>query len=127
MNEQVDQQQTATASPGWYHDSAGSLRWWDGRAWTENVAPQQMATAPPGPAAPAPSGSGVSGLAVIALLIGFLPALGCVALPLGVVALKRIRTTGQRGRIPAIVGITFGSLWVLNLILQGLVIAKYAS
>lgn len=36
------QQQTPA---GWYPDAAGVMRWWDGRAWTEHVAPQQQAHA----------------------------------------------------------------------------------
>lgn len=34
----------AGAAPaGWYADSAGTLRWWDGTAWTEHVAPAAAA------------------------------------------------------------------------------------
>lgn len=32
----TDPQQTAPA-PGWYPDATGSMRWWDGRMWTEHV------------------------------------------------------------------------------------------
>lgn len=30
---------TPAAAPGWYPDGSGAQRWWDGRAWTEHVAP----------------------------------------------------------------------------------------
>lgn len=39
-----------TIAPGWYDDGAGSIRWWDGTAWTGHVQPQAPAT---GFAAPA--------------------------------------------------------------------------
>ncbi|PCN49480.1 hypothetical protein Csp2054_00500 [Curtobacterium sp. 'Ferrero'] len=38
--------------PGWYDDGSGTMRWWDGNAWTEQVQP---AAAP----APAPGIGGV--------------------------------------------------------------------
>jgi hypothetical protein len=45
---------TNTAPPGWYPDQTdpGSLRYWDGTAWTEHVAPAQAAPAPPSYAPP---------------------------------------------------------------------------
>lgn len=30
---------TTSAAPGWYPDASGNQRWWDGRGWTEHVAP----------------------------------------------------------------------------------------
>lgn len=42
-----------TVAPGWYHDTTGTLRWWDGAAWTAHVAaPPPPAPAPAAPAAP---------------------------------------------------------------------------
>jgi CAAX protease family protein len=38
--------------PGWYQDPArpnGGYRWWDGRAWTQQVVPFPAPIAPPGP------------------------------------------------------------------------------
>jgi hypothetical protein len=36
----------AAAAPGWYPDSSGAQRWWDGRGWTEHVS-APVATADP--------------------------------------------------------------------------------
>ncbi len=42
------------APAGWYPDTGGSqLRWWDGSAWTDHVAPVPSADAVPAPAFPA--------------------------------------------------------------------------
>ena len=55
--------------PGWYPDPNGSRqqRYWDGRAWTENVAPQ----VPPSVAAPPPKSNAVGCIiaAVVAVLL----------------------------------------------------------
>ena len=32
-----------SASPGWYHDGQGSLRYWDGQAWTVHTRPAEAA------------------------------------------------------------------------------------
>lgn len=40
----------ADAQAGWYDDGSGTMRWWDGRTWTEKVQP------------PPPRAGGVSGM-----------------------------------------------------------------
>jgi hypothetical protein len=106
-----------TAPAGWFADQTGTMRWWDGVAWTEHTAP--------GGTVPAsdPTGThhhgrpGVNTFAVVALLVGFVPYFGVLAILAGITALDRIKQTGERGRIPAFIGITFGSLWGLDLLL----------
>lgn len=34
---------TIAATPGWYADQQGQLRWWDGGAWTQHVAANNTA------------------------------------------------------------------------------------
>lgn len=40
----------ADTQAGWYDDGSGTMRWWDGQAWTENVQP------------PPPQEPGISGM-----------------------------------------------------------------
>jgi uncharacterized protein YxjI len=49
--------------PGWYPDPSGQhgLRWWDGKQWTENVAPQQPEGSGPGQPAATPPAYGPTG------------------------------------------------------------------
>ncbi|WP_084635285.1 DUF2510 domain-containing protein [Propionicicella superfundia] len=37
----------AQTQAGWYNDGSGTMRWWDGKDWTDKVQ-----TAPPGPQGP---------------------------------------------------------------------------
>jgi|GEM_PF-6976232 len=89
----------------------------------------QSPTAPVATPAPVPVGvrqvmpgsstrsGGVSVLAVLTLLVGFVPFLGAVAVPLGWRALVSLEAKGQRGRIPAIIGLVVGALWALDCVL----------
>jgi hypothetical protein len=64
---------------------------------------------PPGPAAQ------TSGLAIAAFVLGLLGFVGISAITgiiLGIVALRQIRTTGQKGKALAIWGIVLGSAWL---------------
>jgi hypothetical protein len=92
------------APPGWYADpvTGSGRRYWDGTAWTQQVAPE--------PSAPAPVSLGlvVAGY-VLALLI---PIVGFV---LGVVALKKHPGTGTNHGVWIIVAAVVGV--VLNLML----------
>ncbi len=38
-------------APGWYSDPRGATRWWNGRQWTEKVAPRGLADGPASPRA----------------------------------------------------------------------------
>ncbi len=135
MNEPV--QQTTIATEGWYADSTGTMRWWDGQSWTTHTAPQTPIASTATPAVPPWAGgvndtaaapqwtnssrgaasTAVNPLAILSLICGFIPFVGAIALPLGRIALNQIRATGQRGRIPALIAITFGSLWLLDIFL----------
>ena len=48
---------------GWYPDSAGKTRWWDGEQWTEQMPPPPAPTEPP-PTAGAPGSSREPALSV---------------------------------------------------------------
>lgn len=98
------------------------MRWWDGSAWTDHTAAPAPIGSTAGTQVLPTSGqeSGVNTAAIVALVCGFLPLLGILAIAPGVVALKQIKRTGQRGRIPAIIGITFGSLWLLDFVLAAM-------
>ena len=94
------------------------MRWWDGNSWTEHVSPGcAVPVLTPASASSASSRPGVNAFAILALLLGFVPYFGVLAILAGVTALDRIKQTGERGRILAIVGITFGVGWGLDLLL----------
>ncbi len=86
---------------------------------------------PPGHYAPAASDSGTNGLAIAALVCGlafFVPFAAILAIIFGILALRQIARTFQRGRGMAIAGIVTGSLVVLAWIaVVGLVIASGSS
>lgn len=68
-----DLQGTGPHRAGWYADPAGSplLRWWDGDAWTDHLAP---ASGPGAPLPPRQRSSGRTALLVIAIVLGSLAA-----------------------------------------------------
>ena len=91
---------------------------------TTPAAPQRangFATTPVAPqganSSPGAARTAVNPLAVLTLICGFIPFVGALALPLGRIALNQIQATGQRGRIAALIGITFGCLWLLDIFL----------
>ena len=66
---------------------------------------------------PTSAPASVNVLAIITLVLGFVPLLGCLAVVTGFIALNSIkRTPNARGRIPAIIGMTFGFLWLADLV-----------
>lgn len=80
--------------------------------------------APVGPAqqqwspweSPAPPSSGKNGMAIASFVLGLLGIVGISAIlgiALGIVALRRIRRTSQRGKGLAIAGIVLGSAWLV--------------
>ena len=111
------------AVPGWYPDpwNNGSLRWWDGAAWTEHVS---AAWAPPAPTArPMARNDGIEYLVPVntdgwAIASGYLglfslipnPFTSVAAIACGLVAMQRIKQTGKHGKGRAIVGLAFGGL-----------------
>jgi len=61
-----------------------------------------------------PPPEGTNGLAVASLALGIIPACGGLpALVLGIVALRRVSETGQKGKGHAIAGIGLGILWMV--------------
>lgn len=59
---------------------------------------------------------GTNGLAVASLALGITPAgAGIPAVVLGIVALRRVTETGQRGKAQAIAGIVLGAVWAVLL------------
>lgn len=38
----------ADTQAGWYNDGSGTMRWWDGRGWTDKVQPPAPAPSSPG-------------------------------------------------------------------------------
>ena len=124
-----------SVDPGWYPDPTmtGGSRWWDGAAWTGHVSAPQPPAAAMSTVTANPVGAwtvqrpvlpvggarqGIDAFAVIALVVGFLPQIGVLALAAGGYALHRMKANGQRGRILAIIGMTFGALWGVVLLLS---------
>lgn len=95
---------------GWYNDSEGRMRWWDGRAWTDAYAP--VVTVQVRPSVPFSTIS-ITGfvLSLVALLFGYTGYFGAAT---GVIALL-ISIGGyadskrRRGRGFAVAGIIIGA------------------
>ena len=56
------------AQAGWYDDSAGQKRWWDGEKWTDELQPQADAGGAIAGAQPHPSAQGASYVALQVIL-----------------------------------------------------------
>ena len=109
-----DIQTPAEPPAGWYPDPWrwGGHRWWNGTAWTAsfvNTAEVDFDDS----TAPRVAPGSVNSLAIVALVLGFVPYHGAVSLVVGPFALREIARNRQRGRLPTIVGMTFGGLWLL--------------
>ena len=52
MSDSGQPPETSKPPAGFYPDSSGAMRWWDGNAWTDRM---QQSEQPPPPAAPAPA------------------------------------------------------------------------
>jgi len=92
--------------PGWYADPGqpGTLRYWDGTAWTE-----QRASAP----APAAAAGETNGLAIASFVLSLAWAFGIgsvLAVIFGFKARSQIRTRNQSGEGLAVAGIVIGFL-----------------
>ena len=100
--------------PGWHPDpwNPNGLRWWDGYQWT----PHEAGGAPP-------DNSGIEylipvntdGLAIASGYLGLLslipnPFTSTLAIILGWLALRSIKTNGKHGRGRAITGIVLGGV-----------------
>jgi hypothetical protein len=115
-------QQPWTASPSasaqqtWAAPSAG----WTGQpGWGQ----QPYGAAPPGYGMPAGQRS-LSRQAVVAFIAGLLSVI-IVAVPFGILALVRIRSTGQRGKGLAIAGLALSGFWaVVGIAVVGLLVAS---
>jgi hypothetical protein len=120
-----------SAAPGWYADPyvPGSVRYFDGTAWTGHVAPAPGTTASPPPslgAAPSdpvhwlvPTGRSWQSIAAgyLALLATVAWFLGPVALGLGIWALRIAGRTRTHGRGRAVFAVVVGALSTLALLL----------
>lgn len=77
------------AAPGWYPDAhlAGTVRYWNGEAWTEHVAPA-AAAAPPVPQLiyTVRVGNGLATTSLVFGILAVLPTLTILGAPLGVPA-----------------------------------------
>jgi hypothetical protein len=103
---------------GWHLDPTGqpTMRWWDGRQWTDQLAPM------PPPAYPTyggvPERRGTNGMAVASLVLGLLWIYGVgaiLALIFGEVARSQIKQSGQQqgGAGMAMAGRILGSIGIV--------------
>ncbi|HEU0042601.1 MAG TPA: DUF2510 domain-containing protein [Jiangellaceae bacterium] len=116
---------------GWYPDSSGTTRYWDGTQWTENEAP------PTAPVVTAPSprnGLGIAGLilGIVGSLFGLVPLtfwiagiLGVIGLILAIVGVSRVKKKQATNRGTAWAGVVT-SVIALILSVVGVVIVVNA-
>ena len=84
---------------GWYADPEGdaTLRWWDGRSWSDTT--QKPAQGPPPP---------FNTLAIVSLATAA-AGLFFIAIPLGFIGLRQADRRGERGRQFALAGLVGGT------------------
>ena len=121
-------------TPGWYPDpwNPGHLRWWDGVAWTaHSTAPSPLSRATNVPAPPPENLAddpalrwtlpvGRSGWAIAAGYAGLFAVLivpAPLALVLGIVAVRHVKTSGKLGMGRAVFGLVMGALGTIVLAL----------
>ncbi len=78
-----------TASPGWYPDGSGGLRWWDGHAWTEHRSERPRAAFPAPSFLPAAAPATSGGRSGRGLLVGAAVLVTAVVVTLAAVGLGR--------------------------------------
>lgn len=107
--------------PGWQPDPSWPPPPPDWQLWVEDQqvpAPDETQPGtPPGPGQPgSPPGSGkTSGWAIASFVLGLLSVV-VLSVVFGVVALRRIRRLGQRGRGLAIAGLALSGAWIVLLV-----------
>lgn len=100
------------AEPGWYTDSNGDNRYWDGTNWTEHVQPATGAPAPAYQVGPVqPAAAKTNTMAILALVGALIMA--PVGIILGIISLKQIKQTGEGGRGLAVAGVAVGSVFTV--------------
>ena len=109
------------AVAGWYSDpdDPSMLRYWDGGAWSDHVAPGVRTSA--STASDMPSGRGqsarppVDGFAITSLITGLIGGV-LISVGFGIAALVRIRQGTRSGTGVAVAGLSLSAVWVVVLI-----------
>ena len=99
---------------GWYSnpERPGTKRWWDGTQWTEHITAD-------GPPPGSRNSQKTSALAVVSIVTAFIfPPVGVI---IGIIALRKIKTSGEAGRSLAIIGIGLSAAFIALNVLLGVV------